>query len=437
MSILIAGGGISGLSSAYHLIQKNIHQFILLEKNSEIGGIARSIKTPDNFVFDFASHILFTKSEYVKKMYNEFLGDNKLELKRNAWIYSKNCYTRYPFQVNTYGLPLTTKLDCILNFIKAKCSKKETDNFHDWIHKVFGNGIARHFFIPYNQKLWRFPLSDITHSWVSDRIIQPTLFEILRGAVTDCKKGSALNSNFLYPKKGGIGVIAEKMFDFLGDSKSNILTRSKIVKIIPDSNLIILENGDCYTYEKLIFTLSLHLLGKLIGGKLPNEVSLAVNRLRYVRLFCLNFAIPKNKLNKMMRIYLPEYNFYSHRIGFPTFISENNAPPNYTSLYAEVSQIGSDPTFPMEKDMVERIVSDIIKLGLVDSEEEIDYKGRLVLDPAYVVFTKTHQEDVNIIHEYLKKNNIFPAGRYADWSYYNIDHCILSAKKTIDKCIAF
>ena len=48
---------------------------------------------------------MFSNDPYVHEMYQMLLGDNVHWQDREAWIYSKNVYTRYPFQGALYGLP--------------------------------------------------------------------------------------------------------------------------------------------------------------------------------------------------------------------------------------------------------------------------------------------------------------------------------------------
>ena len=48
---------------------------------------------------------MFSNDPYVHELYQMLLGDNVHWQDREAWIYSKNVYTRYPFQGALYGLP--------------------------------------------------------------------------------------------------------------------------------------------------------------------------------------------------------------------------------------------------------------------------------------------------------------------------------------------
>src|SRR5213075_1228848 len=57
---------------------------------------------------------------YVLKLYDKLLGDNVHWQDREAWVYSKQVYTRYPFQGALYGLPPQVIKECIVGAIEAR-----------------------------------------------------------------------------------------------------------------------------------------------------------------------------------------------------------------------------------------------------------------------------------------------------------------------------
>jgi UDP-galactopyranose mutase len=48
-------------------------------------------------------------------------------------------------------------------------------NFEDFIYGVWGWGVAKHFAIPYNRKLWAVPLREMETSWLGGRVPMPDL----------------------------------------------------------------------------------------------------------------------------------------------------------------------------------------------------------------------------------------------------------------------
>ena len=67
---------------------------------------------------------MFSNDPYVHELYEMLLGDNVHWQDREAWIYSKGVYTRYPFQGALYGLPPAVIKECIVGAIEARFGSK-------------------------------------------------------------------------------------------------------------------------------------------------------------------------------------------------------------------------------------------------------------------------------------------------------------------------
>src|SRR4051812_47946356 len=98
--VLILGGGLAGVSAAYHLRRP----YLLVERESEVGGTARSFKI-GGFTFDITGPLLHLHTPYTRKLITKLLNNNFYRCQRNAQIFSNGVYTRYPYQANTNGLP--------------------------------------------------------------------------------------------------------------------------------------------------------------------------------------------------------------------------------------------------------------------------------------------------------------------------------------------
>src|SRR5204862_7966319 len=82
-------------------------------------------------------------------------------------------------------------------------STGEPRNFEEFIYKVWGAGIAKHFAVPYNRKLWAVPLSEMETSWLGGRVPMPDLEEMIDGALHPSPKPMGPNARFGYPLRGG------------------------------------------------------------------------------------------------------------------------------------------------------------------------------------------------------------------------------------------
>src|SRR5581483_6147603 len=111
----VIGAGPTGLSAAYHLGK----DALLIEQNATVGGWCRSLEA-NGFTFDYAGHIMVSNEPYVHELYDMLLGDNVHWQDREAWIFSKDVYTRYPFQGALYGLPPKVIKECLVGAIEAR-----------------------------------------------------------------------------------------------------------------------------------------------------------------------------------------------------------------------------------------------------------------------------------------------------------------------------
>jgi protoporphyrinogen oxidase len=107
-------------------------------------------------------------------------------------------------------------------------------------------------------------------------------------------------------------------------------------------------------------------------------------------------------------------------------------PNGWSSITVEVSE-SRYKEIPKGKELVKRIIDDLLMAKVIKEDDPIELKTILVLDPAYVIYTHAHKEDVNMIQQFLRTNDIFNCGRFGKWEYLNMDHVILSGKEVAEK----
>jgi len=427
----ILGAGPAGLSAAYHLKGESL----LIEKEDRVGGLARS-KEIEGFVFDYAGHIFFTQDKYAFKLFKKLLKDNINFRNRDAWVYSKNIYTRYPFQANTYGLPKDVIMECIIGLIDATLRQaqdngngKVPEHFEDWMGATFGKGIVKHFMKPYNQKVWAFPLNKMTYEWIADRVMMPDVKEVIEGAVESRKVEFGPNSKFAYPLKGGSQAFADSFIPHL--KKTEILLNSKVVGIDIKEKVITIRQSPVRNkkeigYEKLISSLPLPLLISLCN-KVPKAVKRAAEELEFTSVYCVNLGINHPEITEKTWIYYPEKDIAFQRLFVQSNASPYVVPKGKSSITAEISyskfkRIGKEG-------LIERVIDDLLKIKFIQKASDIVVSDLLDIKYGYIIFERERKRKVDIIHKFLRENNIIPIGRFGEWEYYNMDHSILSGKK--------
>lgn len=426
--IVILGAGLAGLSTAYHL-GKTGADYLVFEKEDEAGGLCRSKKI-DGFTFDYDGHLLHFKYSDIFKLIRDLLKDNLARHKRDAWIYSFNRYTPYPFQANLYGLPPSVIQDCLLGFIKAYDGqpKNENPSFLHWINQTFGEGIAKHFMIPYNRKFWKLPLQGLTCEWIGNYIPVPTLNEVVEGALEKSKINLGYNTHFWYPRKGGIQELA---LAFARGIK-NIHTSHKAVKISVNNRQIHFSNARRERFDILVSTLPLIELINIID-EVPEDISSIAKQLNWVSVLNLNLGINKPNAPNRHWIYFPEKKYVFYRVGFPHNFSKFSAPQKKSSLYVEVSYL---PSKRIDKNrLVSNIIKDLIASGIISKKEDIIAKDINDIKYGYIIYDRNHRFTTEKILNFLAAHNIYSIGRYGSWRYMTMEDTVLAGKITAKNII--
>jgi len=489
-STLVIGGGPTGLSAAYHLGG----DATLVEQNSRVGGWCRSIEDK-GFTFDFAGHIMFSNDPYVHELYRMLLGDNVHWQDREAWIYSKNVYTRYPFQGALYGLPPEVIQECIVGAIEARfgsiakkpatvpgitalpagpvkknghatsslsssaassstseCkaesitdftgeevaastapieaeSTSEPRNFEEFIYKVWGAGIAKHFAVPYNRKLWAVPLKEMETSWLGGRVPIPDLGEMIEGGLRPVAKPMGPNARFGYPLRGGFQAL---MNGFLPHLKGELKLNTKVKSISPSAHTATLQDGTKLNYQTLVSTMPLPMLIRAIGDEAPAEIHAEASNLRHVSVRCVNIGVGREHLTEKHWIYYPEDSVF-HRIFVQGNASAHCNPAGGFGLTCEITYSEYKPLPCDGAELIDRCIQDCIKVGFFNADDPILTANQVDMPYAYVVYDHGRAASVAKIREWLAQRDIVLAGRYSEWEYYNSDHAFLAGKKAAER----
>jgi UDP-galactopyranose mutase len=463
--IVVAGAGPTGLSAAYHAGR----DALLLEQADRVGGWCRSIAV-NGFTFDYAGHIMFSGDEYVHRLYRILLGGNMHWQDREAWVYSKGVYTRYPFQGSLYGLPPEVIKECLTGAIEARfgplhgpaqprkangngpqcapgeirdcCAdgileseaalarmQEEPRNFEEFIYKVWGAGIAKHFAIPYNRKLWTVPLAEMETSWLGGRVPLPDLEEMIEGALKPAPKPMGPNARFGYPLRGGFQALMDAFLPLL---EGELRLKARVARVWPRRRALELADGTELEYEHLISTMPLPVLIAMMGDEAPPKVRAAAAALRHISVRCVHLGVGRPNLTAKHWIYYPEDTVF-HRIFVQGNASPHCNPPGGFGLTCEITYSPWKP-LPAEGDeLVRRCIEDCVRTGMMRPEDPILAAAQCDLPHAYVVYDHARARNVAVIRKWIEQQGILLAGRYSEWEYYNSDHAFIAGKKAVEQ----
>jgi protoporphyrinogen oxidase len=427
---LILGAGLAGLSAAASLPRE---ETMVLEREPEVGGLCRS-REVEGFTFDCTGHLLHLKDLAIREMVHSLLPRCFASVERQSLIYSKGVYTGYPFQANTYGLPREVIRECVVGFVEALLKRGEADgmparNFQEWVLSTFGEGIARHFLFPYNEKLYRVDLDEMECGWVSWSIPRPSLDEVVRGSLGMEVKGLGYNPQFLYPRRGGIDAIPRALQSRCGEIRLGAEVRS--VDLL--SRRVLLKSGEEIGYERLLSTLPLDSLLKMLNPLPEPSLGKARGKLRAVRVVNINLGVDRPGVLPGHWVYFPEAQFPFYRVGSPTNYSSGVAPRGCSSLYVEVARRRDEP---LEKEaLVQEVLEALGRAEILRRGDRIVAREVLVLDPAYVIYDHFRQQALPSIHRILERYAVISTGRFGAWEYGSMESALKQGQVAAERLL--
>jgi protoporphyrinogen oxidase len=425
--VAVLGAGLTGLGAALAFERSGV-EYRAFEKLSVPGGHAVTIED-EGFRFDRTGHLLHLRDATLRSEVMEWLEGDVLELARRSVIWSNGVYTRYPFQANTFGLPAEVAYECLAGFVAAHFAtdRKEPKNFEEFCLAHFGQGITRHFMVPYNSRLWGVPPHEITSAWCQRFVPLPKLEDVLAGAVGVNKAELGYNANFLYPRLG-IGELPKAMY-----RRTTRVELGRAPQRIDLARRTLEFEDERLRFDVLLSSLPLPVLIGLITDA-PPSVKAAAASLRATHLYYFDAALEAPPRTDFHWAYVPEAKYPFYRVGCYSHFSSDLVPPGKGSLYIELA----DRTEPNPHDVLPEVVRGLCEMGVLTSPSELLFARLRRIDFAYVIFDHAYYDALAVIEPYLEKHRILSTGRYGKWTYCSMEDALLmgrSAAKTAESLL--
>ena len=417
--ILILGAGLTGLSAAYHLEQRQETDYLLLEAKAKPGGLCSS-RTIRGFTLDCGGHLLHLHSAYGRQLVKHLLKGNLLRRTRRAFIYTGSSRVPFPFQANLYALPEKARQACVQGLLEAAPKIPAAPRtFKQWCLQAFGRGVYDQFMRPYNTKLWGLPPEELTCDWCGPFVPRPTPPEILQSAQRPPQKAYGYNTSFYYPKHGG----CEALVRALAGGLTPLRTRTRVTQV-DLKNKTVRAGGKTFSYDRLINTLPLPAFLRLLKGE-PQLTALA-NLLHNRPVLVYHLAVAR-AVKPFSWIYFPDEKDPFYRVGLQSGFSPANAPKGTSLFYIELPS-GA----PKSR---RRIWNALVQKGIIKENDEVLLSCWQPLPYAYAVYDKHRLRAVRQALEALAKRGCFCAGRYGKWEYSFMEASLLEGKELAEKLV--
>jgi len=426
----ILGGGITGLTLANLLEQESV----VLEKESEFGGLCKSLQK-DGFTFDYGgSHIIFSRDNEVLNYLVSLLGDNETKKKRNTKIFYKGNYVKYPFENGLSDLPLEDNYECLKSYFENLISKNKGEvgkptNFEEWMYFTFGKGITEKYMLPYNRKIWNYDPKQMSLDWVDGRIPEPPVDDIIKSSLGIDTEGYTHQLYFSYPKIDGIQSIIKALES---NNSSKMVTNFEVKSVKKISDKWVISDGEnTYEFDRLISTIPLQELLNALDN-VPVEVENAIKDLRYNSLITVMIGVDVPKLNDISWLYIPDEEVAFNRVSFPSNYSDEVMPEGKSSVLAEITCFGEDDIWSMnDSEIMDIVIKQLGNKGIIDKHTVCFGEVRR-FKYAYVIYDLNYNKNMEIVTEYFKEMGIELVGRFSEFKYLNMDACVRSAMEFVE-----
>lgn len=422
---VILGGGLAGLSAAYHLNG----EAALYEKQSSLGGLCRQVRL-DGFRFDVVPHVLHFRHDSTRAFLNELLGGRLASYARQARVYSNGTYTRYPFQAHLFGLPPAVVEECVEERRwAARNGGPDTITFGHWIVSTFGAGIAKHFMIPYNTKFWTLPPSELTCEWLDGLVPVPTIEQTVRGASIDDPSEYGYNVKFWYPTVGGLGAILEAFLERIPRLHLN----KRLVRIKTSARRLLFSDGEEVSYARLLSSVPLPELRRLLDP-LPPEIDQALDALRWTAITVLHVGVKGSAPVSWHWAYVPDPQVAFYRVGIPSHYAPDAAPTGHHVLSAEVSHL---PWRAFDQHaLVTQALQDLNRIGLLPDQRAVVVQQPIELRYGYPLYDRNYDWATSRIRSYLNRHGILLIGRFGSWRYLSMEQALLDGQRAASQIVS-
>jgi len=218
MKYIIVGAGISGLSIG-QVLKEYGHDVQLFEADSRPGGMVKCDRVHGHLFHRTGGHVFNTKRQDVLDWFWSHF-DKKDEFTmadRNSVVsMADNTIIAYPIENHAYQLSDEMMKNFINDIVLMATNKPvEPTNFEEFLRARFGETLYREYFRPYNEKIWRRPLTNVPLSWLVGKLPMPTLEDIIYNNFKHIEERSFVHSSFFYPKKEGSQFVANRLSEGL------------------------------------------------------------------------------------------------------------------------------------------------------------------------------------------------------------------------------
>ena len=486
---LIIGAGPAGLTAAYELLTKSKDiEVIVFEESDCFGGISKTVNYKGNRM-DMGGHRFFSKIPEVNAWwdhmlpmqghptYDDIILNRPMPLakggpdpeKEDRVMLTRHRVSRILFDTKFYDYPISLKPETFKNFgllttlkvgfsyLGSMFHKLPETNLENFYINRFGRKLYSMFFEYYTENLWGRHPSEIDASWGAQRVKGLSIVAILKDVFgkifkkKNRKVETSLIEEFKYPKlgPGQLWDVTAAEVEKLGGT---IIKNAKVTKIHKNAEnkltgVTYVKDGEEVQVDG-DYVISSMPVKDLVGGMndVPADAARIAAGLPYRDYMTLGVLVPKiNLVNKThiktVNNIVPDCWVYvqDRNVKLGRFQIYNNWSPYMIKDLEHTVWIGleyfvneGDEYWNMTEEEFAKIgVSEMIKLGLIDSPDVVLDVHMEKVKKAYPAYFDTYDEMDKLVDYLSSIENLYCVGRNGQHRYNNIDHSMVTSFEAV------
>jgi protoporphyrinogen oxidase len=419
MATMILGAGVAGLLAARKLNERG-EDFVVLDKEDEVGGHVRTLRT-GRFRWDLGPHALYSKQQEPIDFFRSLrlnLRTHRRTVRICHWGSDEKVYeVDYPFENGLGDLPFDHRTDCLLGYMEAylggRSQFQDFRHLQDWIENGLGSGIAKHFMLPYNRKIWSCPLDQISMGLVKWKIDPAPVREVIESCFGRRTVGRTYQAKFQYPADG-FGSIGRALAQPFQD---RIHLNSEIHALRRHNKRWLVRAGDqTFESERVISTIPLPHLLKLvrINGVHRSYPELKANHTLFLMLG-LREGVQLRRFNNKHWIFFAGSEVFYRLTTMHNF--SRRFPP---AIVAEFTLM-SEPSKREVGMLASQAIRDMLRCGMLEQRSDVETTDYRYMPYTYPIPTHGLPELKEELKERFAREGITLLGRAGEWEYVNTD----------------
>ncbi|WP_226530795.1 protoporphyrinogen oxidase [Metabacillus niabensis] len=458
-TVLVIGGGITGLTAMYYLQkykneQKLDLQLILVEQSKQLGGKIRTVHH-DEFIMETGADSIVARNEGVMPLIKELQMEDEIVYNETgiSYIYTKNELKPIPAD-SVFGIPTTIKslfssalispkgkMVALKDFVTKNKHFTSEDSVGEFLEAFLGKEIVENQISPVLSGVYSGKLNKLTMASTLPYLLEykNRYGSIIRGMSKNKAKFQSSSNKKFVSFKGGLSAIIDTLEKQLTDV--NILTgvKSNNIKHIENKYEVTLDNHDTILADFVVLATPHDVAQKVLKD---NDLNHEFDKLKNSSLTSVyfGFEIPDDKLPANGTGFIVTENSDLHCDACTWTSRKWTHTSSKRKLLVRLFYKSSNPFYETLKNMSEQ---EMIQTALTDIEKSLGITAKPITvevtnwDNLMPNYHLEHNLAVTSLGKKMSETfpNLFIAG--ASYFGVGIGACIKNGKQTAEKIVEY